>query len=287
MKIGFNEATALKCRGQSLMADLEACEKYGYDYIEIRFDCIKDYLKEHSLDELAIWFKNHRLKPWAYNTLIFFNLRDAVGAKEIDDEIDFIIKVSNTIGMKMLITVPSFDVGPLSIEAIKKEAVQRLAYIVDKVEPHGIRVSLEFCGCPNCSINQFGTAYDIVKAVNKDNVGITLDTFHFHAMDSHWEDLENADGKKIFAFHLNDSENLPIGSMLDDKRLWPGEGCLDHGRTLKILKEIGFDGVCTIEEFRPEYYELSHDDNVRIAKEKTAALISKYYNLEGNYENRV
>jgi 2-keto-myo-inositol isomerase len=276
MKIGFNEATALKCKGQSLMADLEACEKYGYDYIEIRFDCVKDYLKEHSLDELTAWFKNHKLKPWAYNTLLFFNMRDKAGVKEIDDEIDFIITICDAIGMKMLITVPSFDTVPLSIEDIKKEAVSRLNYIADKVAPHGIKVSLEFCGCPNCSINQFGTAYDVVKAVNRDNVGITLDTFHFHAMDSHWEDLEKADGKKIFAFHLNDSEHLPIGSMLDDKRLWPGEGCLDHERTLKILKNIGFDGVCTIEEFRPEYYELSHADNVRIAKEKTVALLAKY-----------
>ena len=48
MKLGFNEATALECKGQSLMADLEACEKYGFDYIEIRFDCVKDYLKEHT-----------------------------------------------------------------------------------------------------------------------------------------------------------------------------------------------------------------------------------------------
>ena len=38
MKLGFNEATALECKGQSLMADLEMCEKYGFDYIEIRFD---------------------------------------------------------------------------------------------------------------------------------------------------------------------------------------------------------------------------------------------------------
>lgn len=41
MKLGFNEATALECKGQSLMADLEMCEKYGFDYIEIRFDCVK------------------------------------------------------------------------------------------------------------------------------------------------------------------------------------------------------------------------------------------------------
>ena len=38
MKIGFNEATALRCEGQSLMADLEMCEKYGFDYFEIRYE---------------------------------------------------------------------------------------------------------------------------------------------------------------------------------------------------------------------------------------------------------
>lgn len=279
MKLGFNEATALECKGQSLIADMEACEKYGFDYIEIRFDCIKDYLKEHPLNELASWFKKHNLKPYAYNTLIFFNQRDAAGVKEIDDEVDFIIKVGNAIGMKTLITVPSFDVGSLCIEAIQDEAVQRLRYLADKIAPHGMRISLEFCGCPNCSINQFGTAYGVVETVDRDNVGITLDTFHFHAMGSKWEDLERADGKKIFAYHLNDAENLPIGSMLDDKRLWPGDGCLDHDRTCRTLKKIGFDGVCTVELFRPEYYKLSHDENVRIAKEKATALISKYFEL--------
>lgn len=277
MKLGFNEATALECTGQSLMADLEACEKYSYDYIEIRFDCIKNYLKEHTLDELTIWFNSHKLKPWAYNTLVFFNQRDARGEKEIDEEIDFIIEVGQAIGMKMLVTVPTFNVGYLHIDEIKEEAVKRLQYIADKVAPYGMRVSLEFCGVPTCSINQFGTAYNVVMATERKNVGITLDTFHFHAMGSKWEDLEKADGKKIFIFHLNDAENLPIGNMLDQHRLWPGEGVLDHERTFKILKNNGFDGVCTIEEFRPEYYQLSHDNNVRIAKEKMIAVIDKYY----------
>ena len=53
MKLGFNEATALECKGQSLLADMEMCEKYGFDYIEIRFDCVREYLKEHTLEELA------------------------------------------------------------------------------------------------------------------------------------------------------------------------------------------------------------------------------------------
>ena len=280
MKIGFNEATASECKGQSLIADLEACEKYGFDYIEIRFDCIKDYLKEHTLEELADWFKNHRLKPWAYNTLIFFNQRDEAGVKEIDEETEFIMEVSKAIGMKMLITVPSFDVKDKSVSEIKEEAVERLRYLSDKVG-EDIKISLEFCGAPNCSINQFGTAYDVVKAVDRSNVGITVDTFHFHEMCSKLEDLKAADGNKIFAYHLNDCEDLPLGSCGDDKRLWPGEGVVDHEGIASALKEIGFDGVCTIEEFRPEYYEMSHDENVKKAAEVTREFVNKYFSKGG------
>lgn len=141
MKIGFNEATALECEGQSLIADLEMCERYGFDYIEIRFDCIRDYLKKNTLTELAEWFKNHHLKPWAYNTLIFFNQRDKAGEKEIDDEVDFIMEVSEAIGMKMLITVPSFDVKNKTVPEIREEAVARLRYLADKVGPD-MKISL-------------------------------------------------------------------------------------------------------------------------------------------------
>ena len=250
--------------------------KGGFDYIEIRFDCVKDYLKEHTLEELADWFKNHHLKPWAYNTLIFFNQRDEAGEKEIDEEVDFILKVSKAIGMKMLITVPSFDVKDKSVSEIKEEAVARLRYLSDKVGAD-MKISLEFCGAPNCSINQFGTAYDVVKAVDRDNVGVTVDTFHFHEMCSRLEDLKAADGKKIFAYHLNDCEDLPLGSCGDDKRLWPGEGVVDHAGIAAALKEIGFDGVCTIEEFRPEYYAMSHEDNVKKAAEVTRDFVQKYF----------
>jgi 2-keto-myo-inositol isomerase len=275
MKLGFNEATALKCKGQSLITDLELCEKYGYDFIEIRTDCLREYFKSHTLEELAAWFKNHRLKPGAYNTLEFFNLRDTKGIKEIDAEIDFIIKVGNSIGMKMVNAVPSFNMGQIRVGTIKEDAVQSLRRIADQLAPHGISISLEFCGLPGCSISQFGTAYEVIKDTDRPNTGITLDIFQFHGMDSHWEDLEKADGKKIFVFHLNDFDDIPIGSLEDHLRLWPGDGCSDYTRTFNTLKRIGFDGICTIETINPEYYKLSHDNNIRISKEKTLSVLSK------------
>ena len=74
MKLSMNEATALKCKGTTLEQDLALCEKYGYDMIEIRtMDCLKNYLAAHSIDELAEYFAAHPVKPWAFNTLEYFN----------------------------------------------------------------------------------------------------------------------------------------------------------------------------------------------------------------------
>ena len=55
------------------------------------------------------------------------------------------------------------------------------------------------------------------------------------------------------------------------------EGVVDHAGIAAALKEIGFDGVCTIEEFRPEYYAMSHEDNVKKAAEVTRDFVQKYF----------
>jgi len=282
MKLGFNEGTSLECAGHTLQADLDACEKYGFDYIDIRFDCLEDYLKEHTLEDLSAWFKCHHLKPLSYNALCFFNWKKtAADKKALMDELEHIIKICNAIDMKMLVAVPTFDIKDhASIDEIKEDSVAVLREMADKCAPSGIKISVEFCGAPGCTINRFDTAYDIVMATGRDNVGLTLDQYHFYAMASSWEALEKADGRKIFVYHLNDAENLPIGAAYntDAKRLWPEDGCFDHARYTATLQQIGFDGdVCTIEVFRPEYYKMSVDDNVRTAAEKTKSFISKYF----------
>ncbi|WP_444658268.1 sugar phosphate isomerase/epimerase family protein [Caproiciproducens sp. R2] len=282
MKMGFNEGTSLGCKGHTLLADLEACEKYGFDYIDIRFDCLEDYLQEHTLEELAGWFKSHHLKPLSYNALCFFNWKkDAAAQKAVFDELDHIIKICNAIDMKLLVAVPTFDIKEhASVDEIKADAVDMLRKMADQCALSGIGISLEFCGAPGCTINRFDTAYDIVTAVDRDNVGLTLDQYHFYAMASSWEALEKSDGKKIFVYHLNDTENLPLGAAYntDEKRLWPENGCLDHARYTSTLKKIGFDAdVCTMEVFRPEYYQLSVDENVRMAAQRTKAFIAKYF----------
>lgn len=288
MKIGFNEGCNRFCKDHSVLKDLELCEKYGFDFIDIQSECLDRDLAEgkYTLEELASWFNdpNHNLKMLSYNALVFFNMKQTQAEKDaVMAELDEIIRRCNLLGCKMIVVVPSKNLSVhATLDEIKADAVEVLKAMVKKVEPHGIKLSLEFCGVPTMSINRFEDAYAIVQELNSPLVGITLDQYHFHAMASSFESLVKTKGERIFIWHLNGMENMPCGASYntDEKRLWPGEpgDCLDHKRYADTLKIIGFEGdVCTMEVFRPEYYELSQEENVKIAAEVAKKHISKYW----------
>ena len=289
MRLGFNEANDRFCQGHTVMQDLELCEKYGFDCIDIQSECLNRDLEKGivTIEELGAWFATHHLKMLSYNALCFFNMKQTAEEKQaVMDELDEIIRRCNILGCKMIVVVPSQDMKARGLQPTRKEiredAVAVLKEMVKKVEPHGIKLSLEFCGAPDMTINRFEDAYAIVEAVDSPLVGVTLDQYHFYAMGSGWESLEKADGKKIFVWHLNGMENMPCGAAYnnDEKRLWPGEpgDCLDHKRYADTLKKIGFEGdVCTMEVFRPDYYKLSNEENIKKAAEVTKAHVAKYW----------
>jgi len=286
MKIGFNEGCDRYCEGHTVLNDLEFCEKNGFDFIDIQSECLDRDLAagKVTLEQLGEWFKTHKLKMLSYNALCFFNMKQTQAEKDaVMAELDEIIRRCQILDCNMIVVVPSQNITVHATRGeILADAAAVLKDMVKKVEPHGIKLSLEFCGAPGMTINRFEDAYAVVQAVDSPLVGVTLDQYHFHAMASGWDALEKADGKKIFIWHLNDMEDMPCGAAYntDEKRLWPGDarGCLDHPRYADILKKIGFEGnCCTVEVFRPDYYQLSQEENVRTAAEVTKAHVEKYW----------
>lgn len=288
MKIGFNEANDRFCAGHSVMQDLELCEKYGFDFIDIQSECLDRDLEKGvvTLEELGAWFASHHLKMLSYNALCFFNMKPTQAEKdEVMAKLDEIIRRCNILGCRMIVVVPSKDMKERGLtpsrQEIRADAVAVIREMLKKTEPYGIKLSIEFCGEPAMTINRFDDAYAIVQEVNHPLVGVTLDQYHFNAMSSQWGGLEKADGKKIFVWHVNGSEDLPCGAYYnnDEKRMWmDAEGdCLDHARFASTLKSIGFESDCaTIEIFRPAYYEMAQEENVKKSAEVAKAFVAKY-----------
>lgn len=278
MKLCFNEATTLE--NSNLAKDLELCEKHGYDYIEIRtMDKLPEYLETKSIDELADFFQSNHIKPLAFNALVFFNNRNEAGYKAIIDEFKDMLVKAEKLGVKYIVAVPLVTEEKFLKEDIKNSSVDVLTELSDLAAPYGIKIAVEFVGHPQCTVNTFGQAYDIVQAVNRDNVGLVFDCFHFHAMGSKLEDLQNADGSKIFILHIDDTEDFPIGFLTDDDRVWPGQGAIDLDTLLSTLKEIGYEGVVSVELFRPEYYKLEAEETIKTAKDTTVSVVSKHFEM--------
>ncbi len=278
MKICFNEATTKKY--STLEKDLEFCEKHGYDLIEISLVKLRDFLKDHRIEELADFFQHSHIKPFAFNALEWITFRDKQGQEEITNNFYFLCEMGEILNCRKIVVVPSFDIGGITKKEIKAETVKKLHELADAAEKYRVKLAFEFVGYPNCSVNTFGQAYDIVETVNRESVGIVLDCFHFHAMGSRPEDLQKADPNKIFILHLDDAEDLPVGALRDDKRLWPGDGAVDIRSILMTLKNIGYQDMVSIELFRPEYWEWEIEKTIRVAKEKTIAAVKDYFKLD-------
>ncbi|QTL47990.1 MULTISPECIES: 2-keto-myo-inositol isomerase [Priestia] len=279
MKLCFNEATTLE--NSNLVKDLEYCNKHGYDYIEIRtMDKLPEYLESHSMDDLAQFFNTNHIKPLALNALVFFNNRSEKEYQAVIEEFKSMLETAQKIGAQYIVAVPLVTEQKIVKAEIKNSCVQVLNELSELAEPYGVKIAVEFVGHPQCTVNTFDQAYDIVQAVNHDNVGLVLDCFHFHAMGSKLEDLKQADISKIFIVHIDDTEDFPIGFLTDEDRVWPGLGAIDLDAIFSTLKEKGYNDAVSVELFRPEYYQLSAEEAIKTAKETTIKAISEYYSFQ-------
>ena len=275
MKIGFNQGTTLE--NSNTETDLKYAEKYGFDYIEFQMGPLYKYLEKHKLDELNDFFSKNRIKPYSLNVIEFFNLKTGKEFEEVLNEFTRMCDIAKTLGIEIIILVPSPDIKGLSKNEILKDSVRAINQMVEISEKYGIRLAYEFLGFKGTSVNNFARCYEIIKEVDRDDVGIVLDCFHFYAGGSKIEDLEDADIEKIFVFHINDSKKGDIWTLKDSDRLWPGDGAIPLKRILHILKNKGFNGTATVELFNPDYWKWDPEKTIRVSKEKTEDAIAKYF----------
>lgn len=65
--------------------------------------------------------------------------------------------------------------------------------------------------------------------------------------------MKIVDLDKLFVVHFDDSDNLPIEVLDHCDRCFPGEGVIDLKNYIGTLKGMNYNGMISIETFRPEY----------------------------------
>ncbi|WP_409344920.1 sugar phosphate isomerase/epimerase family protein [Paenibacillus sp. MBLB4367] len=88
-----------------------------------------------------------------------------------------------------------------------------------------------------------GETLDWIAAIGEPNVGLLLDAYHWYTTDGTVEDLLALKPEQIVHVHINDAKPIPVEDVLDNDRLYPGEGAIDLASFLKAISQIGYKGV--------------------------------------------
>ena len=266
MKVALNGATTMKA---DLPTDIRAAREAGFDGLEIWAAKLRDYLRDHSPEDLRRLFTASGIAPYSINSIEHITFRDAAGYASVREQCRELSLVAEAIDCPYLVVVPGLLPEGATRGVIVEESARVLRELAEIAAPRGVKLAFEFLGQTTCSVQTLELAEEVVERVGRPDVGLVIDSFHFYAGGSKVEAIDALDAGRLFIFHINDAEDLPRGQLEDRHRLLPGLGILPLPEMIAAFRRIRYDAVVSVEIFRPEYWER---DPVELAKAARAAV---------------
>jgi 2-keto-myo-inositol isomerase len=236
------------------------------------------YLETHTARDLRELFEEAEVRPASVNSIEFITFRSP---EEYDGAVkgrcEELCRLAQPLGCDKIVVVPSPTPRDVGWKEIKDESVHVLRELSEIAAPYGVQLAYEFLGFSWCSVRTLSQCWEIVQETDRPNVGLVIDTCHFYAGGSQLSAIEEINAHKIFIFHINDVEERPLDTIEDAHRLLPGEGVIPLGEILARLKRIGFDGLCSIELFRPEYWERDAVELAKAARAATLEIVGRHF----------
>jgi sugar phosphate isomerase/epimerase len=178
----------------------------------------------------------------------------------------------------MTYIMPSSDTPKEELRRIYKQRFTESARILAK---SGVRLGLEFLG-PLHLRKQF--RYEFIWRMNDmldfakecgPNVGLTLDSWHWHHAGATTQDIIAAGRDRIVHVHFNDAPNLPPEQIRDNERLLPGEGVINLTGFLEALQQIGYTDALSVEVFGRGLNKMSPEQAARMGLKASLEVFKK------------
>lgn len=277
MKLAFHGATTMT---SDMETDVVITAGARFKALEVWASKMDRYLAAHSLANLHALFVDHDVMPITLNSIEFIAFRGSEYA-QVQARLHELGKIAQVIGCQTVIVVPSpLPDRNLLWADIVTEYVKVLRDLCDIARQYSINLSFEFLGFGWCSVRTPRAAFEIIKKVERDNLGLTIDTAHLYGSGCLLSELDQLDPKRIFAFHLNDLEDTPKEAIRDSTRLLPGLGVIPLNDICARLKSIVYTGSCSIELFRPEYWDWDPQELAIKAHEAAITVLSPHFLIE-------
>lgn len=147
--------------------------------------------------------------------------------------------------------LPSTDLNAAHFMAL---ATRRLRLCAQILGAYGIRLGLEYVG-PHHLRTRWANPFiwtqedtlDWIETIGESNVGLLFDAYHWYTNGLTVADIEALRADQIVHVHINDAPDVPLEEVMDNERIYPGEGVIDLAGFLGALNKIGYKGAISQE----------------------------------------
>ena len=158
------------------------------------------------------------------------------------------------------VVLPFDDEQPY--DAFFQTHLDRIDQVAPVLADHGISLALEYvspltrrAGHKHPFIYDMAGLMKLVRACGHGNVGVLLDSFHWHCASETVADIEALEQDDVLVVHVNDLiADRPVDEQTVMERALPCEtGIIDLAGFMAALDRIGFDGPVTSEPTNPKW----------------------------------
>lgn len=267
---------ATVCLSGTLEEKMLACAKAGFDGIEIfEQDLLVSPMSPEEVRALAArlgvtldLFQPFRDFEGVEPQLLQANLHRA--------EAKF--KLMTRLGMDMMLLCSNVGTATINDDELFVSQIRQLA---DLAAGYGIRIAYEALAW-GTYVNTYQHSWEIARQVDRENVGICLDSFHILSRGDDPEAIAQIPGEKIFFVQLADAPvlSMDILSWSRHYRVFPGQGGFKLDEFLGAIARSGYAGIISLEifndVFRQSNVERTAVDGLRslnLLQSQTAALL--------------
>jgi 2-keto-myo-inositol isomerase len=249
----FNTSTI---RGQNLglVEEIEIISRAGYQGIEPWVREIDEYVKGGgSLPDLGKRLRDLNLSVESVIGFFEWIVDDDTKRAKALDEAKRNFELVAAIGGKRLAAPP---VGATDIANFDlNKAADRYGELLALGNKAGVTPMVEVWGFSK-TLGTLGAALMVAADCGHAGASILPDVYHLYKGGSDIAGLKLLTGSAIGVFHFNDyPANPPRAEITDAHRVYPGDGVAQIADLLKILRDIGYTGMLSLEVFNREYWK--------------------------------
>ena len=229
-------------------AAMEGYAKAGIRAVEPSLTKVREFAQKESAAAARRLLDDLGLKAVSSSNQIGLPEPGDARARSLED-LKWKCELAQAIGCDRIVA-PSAGTGQYTEDDYKR-GVDNLREAADVARPFGVSIMLEFVRTSRFAAS-LPTALRLVREANHPNVRVMMDTYHFWAGISKFEDLDFLRDGELHHLHFEDVPAEPPREILGQpNRVFPGEGIAPLRRIVEVLKHKQYGGAASLEMFNP------------------------------------